>query len=58
MSKLIIGNVTFDVLKQNGKRVLLSWTETHSGVVKERWVLLNDKQYVNIVLNEEIRKAA
>ena len=40
MSQIKIGPFTFYVLKQDGNRILLSWTES-SGIVKERWFKTN-----------------
>ena len=38
MSKMIIGNITFNVLKRDGNRILLEWTES-SGIIKTRWII-------------------
>lgn len=39
MSKLKLGPFTFNVLKQDGNRILLSWIE-QCGAMKTRWVLI------------------
>ena len=39
MSQIVIGPFKYNVLKQDGKRLLLAWTES-DGTQKERWVKL------------------
>lgn len=57
MSKLIIGNVTFNVLKQDGTKLLLQWREA-SGIVKERWVVVPEYRLGLLVKVSNERLAA
>lgn len=46
MSQIQIGPYKFNVLKQEGNRLLLSWIES-SGIEKTRWIILNKKAKVS-----------
>lgn len=49
MSAIKIGPYTFRIIKQNGRKVLLAWTEA-SGVEKTRWLTLTPAMLSDISL--------
>jgi len=52
MGILKIGNTSFIILRQEGRRVLLSWIEA-SGIEKTRWVILDKNSAKVIGLNAD-----
>lgn len=55
MSSIKIGPFTYNVLQVKQNRLLLSWTESETGITKERWFVLNGS-LASKVISYEISK--
>lgn len=55
MSQIKIGPFYYNVLEVKENRMLLSWTESETGIIKERWFILNSS-LASKVVHYEISK--